>query len=257
MKKETLIKIIYVVLVAVFAVSAFNIGRIYYGYSKADNTYAEIQNEYIERNNAQYIPESETDKENIITKANETPVTVDFGSLINRNKDVIGWLYCPDTVINYPVVQGEDNDRYLRKGIDGEYLVSGTLFADYRNGKLSEDANFIIYGHNMKNDTMFGMLTQYKQQSFYDQHPIMYYLTPDADYKIELFAGLVIKRDDEIYLFNKSKTEFSEMINGYREKSTFISDVELEYNDIIVTLSTCSYEFDNARFVVIGRLIPA
>ena len=84
----------------------------------------------------------------------------------------------------------------------------------------------------------------------------MYYLTPDGNYKLELFAGLAVKRDDKIYLPNQSEEEFAELIEEYRAKSTFQSDIELEYNDTIVTLSTCSYEFDNARYIVIGRLIP-
>ena len=255
MKKKT-IKIINIVLIAVFVIAAFNIGKIYYDYGKADNTYNEIQDEYVAKSEVQSTPETTQGNDEQPPKATELPITIDFDALLNRNKDVIGWLYCPDTVINYPVVQGENNDQYLRKDLDGKYLVSGTLFADYRNGALDEDANYIIYGHNMKNGTMFSSLAKYKQQSYYDQHPTMYYLTPDGNYKLELFAGLVVKRDDKIYLPNQSEEEFAELIEEYRAKSTFKSDVELEYNDTIVTLSTCSYEFDNARYIVIGRLIP-
>lgn len=255
MKHRKLIKIINIVLIAVFVIAAFNIGKIYYNYSKADNTYDEIQDEYVSSNKHQTIPDKTTSDAPEQTISPEIPITVDFDALLNRNKDVIGWLFCPDTVINYPVVQGENNDQYLRKDLDGKYLVSGMLFADYRNGALDENANYIIYGHNMKNGTMFSSIAKYKQQSYYDQHPIMYYLTPDGNYKLELFAGLVVKRDDKIYLPNQSEEEFAELIEEYRAKSTFKSDVELKYNDTIVTLSTCSYEFDNARYIVIGRLI--
>jgi len=254
LKRKT-IKIINIVLITVFVIAAFNIGKIYYDYGKADNTYNEIQDEYVAVNETQSIPETTQGSDEQPQKATEPPITIDFDALLNRNKDVIGWLYCPDTVINYPVAQGENNDQYLRKDLDGKYLVSGTLFADYRNGTLGKDANYIIYGHNMKNGTMFSLLAKYKQQSYYDQNPVIYYLTPDGNYKLELFAGLVIKRDDKIYLPNQSKEEFAELIKEYRAKSTFKSDVELEYNDTIVTLSTCSYEFDNARYIVMGRLV--
>lgn len=254
MKNRKLIKIINIILIAVFVIAAFNIGKIYYDYNKADNTYEVIRDEYVTTKEIGATPEATQGSEAQPPKANEPPITIDFDALLNRNKDVIGWLYCPDTVINYPVVQGKSNNQYLRKDLDGKYLVSGTLFADYRNGALNEDANYIIYGHNMKNGTMFFSLAKYKQQAYYDQHPILYYLTPEGNYKLELFAGLVVKRDDKIYLPNQSKEEFAERIIQYREKSTFQSDVELEYNDTIVTLSTCSYEFDNARYIVIGRL---
>ena len=255
MKKKRAIKIVNIVLIAVFVFAAFNIGKIYYDYGKADSTYENMQDEYITSNNKVAASEQADGDEQEQPKATELPISIDFDSLLSRNKDVIGWLYCPDTVINYPVVQGENNDQYLRKDLDGKYLVSGTLFADYRNGVLDEDANYIIYGHNMKNGTMFSMLTKYKTQSYYDQHPVMYYLTPDGNYKLELFAGLVIKRDDRIYNPKLNEEEFSELLNDYRAKSTFKSNVELEYNDTIVTLSTCSYEFDNARYIVIGRLV--
>lgn len=247
--KKKIIKIITIVLIAVFVIAVFNIGKIYYDYAKANDTYEEIQDKYVTS-----ISEA-TQGYKQQQKMAEPSVTINFDALLNRNKDVIGWLYCPDTVINYPVVQGEDNDRYLRTGIDGNQLVSGTLFADYRNVLLGEDANFIIYGHNMKNGSMFGSLSNYKQQSYYDKHPVIYYLTPDANYKLELFAGLVVKHDDEIYLSNQSKEVFSKLTEEYRARSTFKSDVELENNDIVVTLSTCSYEFDDARYIVIGRLV--
>ena len=254
MKNRKFIKIINTVLIAVFVFAAFNIGKIYYDYNKANNTYEVIQDEYVANKDVESNSEATQGNEDQPPKEIEPPIAIDFDALLDRNKDVIGWLYCPDTVINYPVVQGKNNDRYLRKDLDGKYLVSGTLFADYRNGELNEDANYIIYGHNMKNGTMFSSLAKYKQQSYYNQHPIMYYLTPDGNYKLELFAGLVVKRDDKIYLTNQSEEEFTELIEKYRAKSTFKTNVELEYSDTIVTLSTCSYEFDHARYIVIGRL---
>ncbi len=255
LKKKRVIKIINIVLVAVFVIAAFNIGKIYYDYNKADKTYENIQDEYVAANKELFVPEQTESNIPEPTNPPEPPITVDFDSLLERNKDVLGWLYCPNTVINYPVVQGKNNDQYLHRDLDGKYLVSGTLFSDYRNGTLDEDTNYIIYGHNMKNGTMFNILTKYKQQAYYDQHPVIYYLTPDGNYKLELFAGLVVKRNDRIYDPKLDEEEFTTLLNDYRAKSTFKADVELEYNDTIVTLSTCSYEFDNARYIVMGRLI--
>lgn len=256
MRQRKYIKIINIVLIVVFVIAAFNIGKIYYDYQKADNIYKAIQDEYVVSDEKQFTPEQTTDGEHEQTKKPEPTITVDFDSLLNRNKDVIGWLYCPYTIINYPVVKGKNNEQYLRRDLDGKYLAGGTLFADYRDGTLEEDAGHIIYGHNMKNGTMFNIITKYKEQAYYDKHPVMYYLTPDGNYRLELFAGLVVKRDDKIYVPNQSEKEFSELLNEYKANSTFNSDVEPEDDDTIVTLSTCSYEFDNARYIVIGRLIP-
>jgi sortase B len=127
---------------------------------------------------------------------------------------------------------------------------------DFKNGALGEDSNHIIYGHNMKNGTMFGMLTQYKDQSYYDQHPIMYYLTPTGNYKLELVVGVVVKSDDRLYELGQDKTMLLSVVNRHKEHSTFLSPVQLSEEDVIVTLSTCSYEFDNARYVLIGKLMP-
>lgn len=254
MKRRKIIKAINIVLILIFVWSAFNVGKIYYDYKNADDTYQQMQDEYIAVNTEPSLPEQPAPEQSEAVKEPEPPITVDFDALLNKNKDVIGWLYCPDTVINYPVVQGKDNNQYLRRGLDGKYLVSGTLFADYRNGALHEDANYIIYGHNMKNGTMFHSLANYKDPSYYKQHPILYYLTPDGNYKIELFAGLVIKRNDKIYLPNQSREDVFELLTQYRASSTFQSDAELAYEDTFITLSTCSYEFDDARYVVIGKL---
>ena len=97
--------------------------------------------------------------ESAIKPVSETaPITVDFERLQEENKDIIAWLYCPDTEINYPVVQSKDNEYYLRRLLDGTWNIAGTLFMDYRNAADCSDLHTIIYGHNMKNNTMFGSL---------------------------------------------------------------------------------------------------
>ncbi len=268
MKKRRIIKIINIFLTVVFVFAAFNIGKIYYDYNKADTAYKDLQSSYVTINKDFSVstkPENDTpedtDAEHVqesapkLEEPTNAPLTVDFNALLNRNKDIIGWLYCPDTIINYPVVQGKSNDQYLRRDLDGKYLVSGTVFADYRNGTLTSDPNYIIYGHNMKNGSMFNILAKYKQQEFYDKHPIIYYLTPDATYRLELFAGLVIKRNDKIYTLNQNKEEFLSLAEEYRAKSTFKSNTVITPEDTVVTLSTCSYEFDNARYIVMCKLV--
>lgn len=90
---------------------------------------------------------------------------------------------------------------------------------------------------------------------YYDEHPVLYYLTPDDDYKIELYAGLVVKRDSVIYSPNPRKSEFAEFLTYAKEHSTFQSDVEITEDDTLITLSTCSYEYNNARYIVMGKLL--
>lgn len=182
------------------------------------------------------------------------PIEVDFEVLAETNKDIVGWLYCEDTPINLPVVQAADNAYYLDRMFDRTGNGSGTLFVDFRNAGDFSDNNTIIYGHNMKNKKMFGTLPDYKKQEFFDEHPVMWLLTPSADYKIELVAGIVTPMLSDVYAFDLPDEDVLATVRQAMADSTFTSDVEVELGDRFVTLSTCSYEFENARYVLIGRL---
>ena len=115
------------------------------------------------------------------TESVTIPIQVDFDALFAKSQDIIGWLYCPDTPINYPVVQAADNEYYLHRLLDDRNNSGGTLFVDYRNSSDLSDWNSIIYGHNMRNDSMFGSLTDYKSQSYFDAHPEIFLLTPERN----------------------------------------------------------------------------
>lgn len=183
------------------------------------------------------------------------PISVDFDALRETAPDAIAWLYCPDTLINLPVVQGRDNNQYLYRLPDGTSNSGGTLFVDYRNNMTFTDRNTIIYGHNMKNGSMFGTLCNYKEQEYYDMHPVLWLLTPQRSYQIQLFAGFVTSPDSEPYTFFPDESDLTDYVTKAMERSTFRADVDIQENDRIVTLSTCSYEFDDARYILHGRLV--
>lgn len=227
----------------VFLISTLNIIKIYSDYKTADNLNEDMQDRFVRAIKIESQPPDEKVKI-------QAPICIDFDALIQENNDVIGWIYCPNTPINYPVLKGEDNNKYLRTDLKGNYLVSGSIFADYRNGEIGQYRNYIVYGHNMKNSTMFGTLVKYKDQTYYDSHPILYFLTPDANYIIELCAGAVVKRDSDIYQTAPTDNTIADIM----AKSTFNSAVEIGNGENIITLSTCSYEFNNARYVIVGKL---
>ncbi|MCH5321539.1 MAG: class B sortase [Eubacterium sp.] len=242
--KRNIFYAIFTVLVIVFIVSTVGLGITLYSYQHADKIYNDLQNNYVES------PQM-TDEE----QKESAPISVDFDALTKENSDIIGWLYCENTVINYPVVQTSDNDYYLRRDLHGEYLRTGTLFADYRCSAVGTGQNHIIYGHNMKNSAMFGTLINYGEQGYYDAHPILYYLTPEKDYRIDLFAGFTTDAGADIYRTEFTNTEeFEAFLQDIRAKSSFASDVAVTGDDNIVMLSTCSYEFNDARYVVFGKL---
>ena len=183
------------------------------------------------------------------------PVLVDFDALCAENQDVIGWLYCPDTPIHYPVVQTTDNEFYLHRLLDGRKNSAGTLFMDYRNAGDLSDWNSVIYGHNMINDSMFGSLTDFKRQEYFEEHPKMYLLTPERNFSITLLAGFTTAADDELYsTFTPSGEEQRRLVNKWLEASDFYAGIDPAEEDVFITLSTCSYEYDNARYVLVGVL---
>lgn len=182
------------------------------------------------------------------------PLRVDFNKLWEKNGDIIAWLYCENTKIDYPVVQSGDNAYYLRRLLDGSYNIAGTLFLDYRCAPDFSDFNSVIYGHNMRNDTMFGPLTEYKNQAFYDAHPVWWIFTPEKNYRIDLIWGYVTPSDSETYKTPVTDEEKQEFISTAVRSTTFRSAVDYSLEDTFLTLSTCSYEYENARFVLVGKL---
>lgn len=245
MKRKVILTVATLFFAAVFVISGYQLLKIWKEYSVADEVYSDLQNQYV-----QTLPDNTEASVEQTEPVNPVPISIDFDALLKENKDVVGWLYMPDSPVNYPVVQAADNNKYLRRDLKGKYLSAGTLFVDYRNGAVGTDDNYIIYGHNMKNGSMFHCLANYKKQSFYDTHPVFYYLTPEGNYKIELFAGTTVASDADIYIPSPSDAALADVI----AKSTFQSDVQLAEGDCVVTLSTCSYEYDEARYVVLGKL---
>ena len=186
----------------------------------------------------------------------DCPVTIDFEGLTAYNDDIVGWIYMEDTLINYPVVQSDDNSYYLRRMLNGKYNIAGTIFMDYRNNADMSDLNTIIYGHNVKNGSMFGDIPKYKEQSFYDAHPVMWFITPDGTYRIDIIAGMITDTSSDAYDIFDNDESLDTFLEDIIKNSTFKSNVDINGIEKIVTLSTCTYEFDDARYILIGSIVP-
>lgn len=172
------------------------------------------------------------------------------------NNDITAWLYCPDTVIDYPVCRGDDNSYYLTHLADGTYNRNGCLFVDYKNSSDFTDDNTIIYGHHMASGKMFASLIKYKKQSYYEEHPIMYLTTEEGTYKIELFSAYVTEIGSSAYTMNfGTAKERAEWLKEIGNKSDFTANaMTISSTDRIIILSTCAYDLQNARYVVHGKL---
>ena len=226
--------IIIIILIGVIGFSLFKIGTILYGYWQGRTTYDKI---------AEYAG------------AKKDKIQIDFDKLRKKYPDVKAWLYSKGTIINYPVAQGKDNDWYLHHTLDGEWNGAGTLFIDINNQKPFEEFLTIIYGHHMRDGSMFGSLVKYRDSEYYSKHKTIRLYTPEKNYNIHVFGGCTIPGNSERYKYDfaddEEKQEYIDWIAQNNEVATKDSATP---DDRIVMLSTCTYEFDDARFVLFGTL---
>lgn len=202
----------------------------------------------------QYKNKSKGSFSNIIN--NSRQVLPKFKPLLEINKEVVGWINIPGTNIDYPVLQAGDNDYYLNHDINGNKSLFGSIFMDFRNNTNRSNSNIILYGHNMKNGSMFHDLVYYKDQQFFEKHSIIFFDTLYEEEKWEVFSVYVTDVNFN-YLVTNFKTfeEYDKYLNAIKGKSLFKKDITLTKDDRILTLSTCSYEFKNARLVVQAKLV--
>ena len=187
--------------------------------------------------------------------------SADFGYLQGINEDVKAWLVQDDSPINYPVVQGKDNDEYLDKLFNRKPGKDGSIFLDSGNSDAFEDANTYLYGHHTRTDAMFSTLANYTGQAYYDAHPRMYLLTPYGDYCVDLFAVRVCAVDDEttwrVKQFSR-KAEFDAYMAELEGQSLFkaADDALPVWGDQLLVLVTCTNDEHNERYAVYGRMRP-
>ena len=173
-------------------------------------------------------------------------------SLNNAYPDALGWLYIPDTVISYPILHSDDNEFYLSHSYDGSYLKAGSVFLDYRcEGRFQNPIN-IIYAHNMKNGSMFAQVTNFKNDSYFESHKYGWLATPETVYRIDFFSCAVADWHDSLY---EGDTPVAEWVPHICDKSVVGREITYSDDDRFVSLSTCSYEFQNARTILTGKLV--
>ncbi len=169
-------------------------------------------------------------------------------------ENCVAWVRIPNTDISYPVMQKDGSpEYYLRRNYKGEYSYSGTPFLDARCA-IGTSHNLIIYGHNMRNGKMFSVLLDYKKTAFCKGHRTIHLTVNGTTTEYELFAVCKVKSDDEWYGYSSQTNEdnFNNLIYHIKSKSLYESQIEAEYGDHFITLSTCDYSQTDGRFILIG-----
>jgi len=182
-----------------------------------------------------------------------------LNSLSIKNPDTYGWIKIPGTVIDYPIMQSDDNEYYLDHAYTGDYLTAGAIFADYRNyDKLLKNFHVILYGHNMRNGLMFNNVMNYLDKKFFDENPYITIYTPDGIYTYEVFAIYETRYDyDYIRTAFPNYDEFIAYCEKLRANSIHVREgVEFKKGDRMLTLSTCTNNVtETGRYALHARLI--
>lgn len=225
--KKFFLNILTVICVLVICVSGYKIYMTLRDYKKADNVYSQLR-------------ETKDDFEDM------NDATKNLASI---NSDYKFWINVEGTNIDYPVVQGSDNDFYLNHDFNKNYLPAGSIFLDYRNN-FETDSNSVIYGHHMRNSTMFGQIEKFKDKDFFENNKIISIKTDSTTYEYEIFAIGIYDAD---FGYNdvsfSDEEDFNNFLNKILSNAMYSRNI-VSQHDKIITLSTCSYEYDNARTAI-------
>lgn len=235
--RDKIRKVLLTICICVFCFSAYQLVKIYLDYKSIEDQSFKLIEEFV--------------VEPLGTN-NPLERKIDFEKLQKKNEDVIGWLYIPNTKVDEPIFKGENDDTYLRTGIDHKKNSAGQLFIDKFNNKNFKDDNTIIYGHNMKNGSRFHDLRYFIEQDYLDKHPQIYIYLPDHSVNVyQTFSGTVI--DASSYLYQKG-IDYQKYVDQILKVARAKKDID-EKESPLVMLSTCHSSQEEKRYVVYGKLI--
>ncbi len=242
----SIILIVVAIIVLVFALS--RLIPILRDYWESRTAYDKLSGDIVEMD----LPEEDTEG-----LADWAKIRIDFDALWEINPDVIGWIRFDDTNaidVDYPILHSDDNDTYLRHDLYGTYHTAGSIFLEAANTGDFSDIYNILYGHNMRNGTMFGTLKKYRdEEGFYEANKYFTVYTPERTYRYEIFGYADIPDDDEIYQVGYSPDGYyQKLIDRMLSKSLRDTGIVPTIDDKTILLSTCTSAGERYRFVVFG-----
>lgn len=241
-KLSLLDRVLFITGILLIAFGVYNLAVLFLNYKEAQDEYKSLETE------------------NIVVKDNDTGewwyscVNIDFDALSKINPDIIGWIRFDSLSISYPIMHSDDNLFYLKHTFNKINNDSGSIFMEAGNSSDFLDSHTIIYGHNMRDGSMFGRLKNYKAEDFYNENKYFTIYTPQNTYRYEIFSCKDVSEDSSIYTVGfKANKEFKEFIDQMARSSYYDTGVGLYKKDKVVTLSTCSAV--DERFVVHAKRV--
>lgn len=221
----------------------------------------ETENENQQSDNVEFvIDDDDTSSNTQVNEYESNGMLTRYYDLYQTNNDMVGWIKIDGTIIDYPVVYNENNNvYYLHRNFYKENSSSGVPFLDFQCNLQDWSDNLIIYAHNMRNGTMFHELLEYSKLGFWENHKIVKFDTMYVRCEYEVFAAFrtAVGSEDEFMYYEfinaDSKEDFDEYVKNCKDKSLYDTGITPEYGETLLTLSTCSYNTNNERFVVVAR----
>lgn len=250
--RKTVSQLITVVCLAVFIYSAYALYSSFMDYYQNRQVLAEAQDIFYALPNEEELELEE------LKELKEGEIRQQFTELQNVNTDIVGWISIEDTQLNYPILQSINNEDYLNQNYKGESSMAGSVFMDYRIDIASYSPNTILYGHRMKDGSMFDGLNKFLDKDFFDNHKVVKFDTLYESYDAEIFSVYQTTTDfDYIQTDFTSEEDYGLLLHEIQEQSEYPTDIVLNTEDQIITLSTCDYKLDPdiGRLVVHAKLV--
>ena len=227
-------RILLVVCLAVFLYSAGNLLNIGYKYHKLDSDNNKLQ-------------------EKVVTEVKQdSPLDRKIDQLKSINEDIIGWIYIPNTNIDYALLKGKTNDTYIHTNYEKKYSFGGSIFLDEDNNASLTDSNTIIYGHNMKNGAMFANIKKFADHDYFINHPEVYIYLPDGSINVySVYSTKIIDARSDYYL---KDIDYASYVANAKSSAKQSRDVDTQNGAPLLLLSTCYAPDTTTRSVLFARL---
>lgn len=173
---------------------------------------------------------------------------IDFAALKEVNEDIVAWIIIEDTCVNYPVLMSEDNADYIRTTPEGKWATAGSIFLDCAS--TEDSINYIIYGHNMKDGSMFGVLKEYRDEAFYNEHPYIYILSENEQVRYQILSVHETRFDSQNYYSSFTENGYKEFLMNEKEQSLYPTFTQVDTSKKVITLSTCINGNRSTRLVL-------
>lgn len=236
--------IIFVITLGIFLFAAVRMGIILWEYYKGGQEYQRLEESVL------YQDENPQDSEK------EAGFSVDFEKLQKINPDVIGWIRIEKLGISYPIVQGNDNEYYLTHTFYRKENKCGSIFVEVENQKDFSDYNTFVYGHNMKDKSMFARLNEFQEEETFVENPEFYIYTPKGVQRYEIYSCHIAELGTESFRYQfKDETDYAQWQDSVKGRSLYDTGVLPKAGQNTVTLMTCTSAGSNYRFLVHGALV--